>query len=134
MVRPWWRGLSVTVVTALLNQASGVALGVTGALLVARVARGASAEDLPPYVLALGLLTLGKAALAWLEMWLAHNLAYGMLAWLRSSAYNALEPLAPAYTLKRRGGDIVSMVTADIEAIEAFYAHTLVSSSAIFHR
>jgi len=126
MARPWWRGLSLTVVTALLNQAMGVALAVTGALLVARVARGATSDELPPYLLALALLTLGKAALAWLEMWLAHNLAYGMLAWLRSSAYNALEPLAPAYTLKRRGGDIVSMVTADIEAIEAFYAHTLV--------
>jgi ATP-binding cassette, subfamily C, bacterial CydC len=49
-----------------------------------------------------------------------------MLAWLRSSAYNALEPLAPAYTLKRRSGDIVSMATADIEAIELFFAHTLV--------
>jgi ATP-binding cassette subfamily C protein CydCD len=59
-------------------------------------------------------------------MWLAHNVAYGMLAWLRSSAYNALEPLAPAYTLKRRSGDIVSMATADIETIELFFAHTLV--------
>jgi ATP-binding cassette, subfamily C, bacterial CydC len=126
MVRPWWRGVSLTVITALLNQAVGIALAVTGALLVARVAGGASAGDLVPYLVALAVLTLGKAALAWLEMWLAHNLAYGMLAWLRSSAYNALEPLAPAYTLKRRGGDIVSMVTADIEAIEGFYAHTLV--------
>ena len=59
-------------------------------------------------------------------MWFAHNVAYGMLAWLRSSAYNALEPLAPAYTLKRRSGDVVSMATADIETIELFFAHTLV--------
>jgi ABC-type multidrug transport system fused ATPase/permease subunit len=59
-------------------------------------------------------------------MWLAHNVAYGMLTWLRSSAYNALEPLAPAHTLKRRSGDIVSMATADIETIELFFAHTLV--------
>jgi ATP-binding cassette, subfamily B, bacterial len=34
--------------------------------------------------------------------------------------------LAPPYTLKRRSGDIVSMATADIEAIELFFAHTLV--------
>jgi ABC-type multidrug transport system fused ATPase/permease subunit len=49
-----------------------------------------------------------------------------MLSWLRSSSYNALEPLAPAYTLKRRSGDVVSMATADIETIETFFAHTLV--------
>ena len=75
---------------------------------------------------ALAVLTVAKATFTWLDMWFAHNVAYGMLAWLRSSAYNALEPLAPAYTLKRRSGDVVSMATADIETIELFFAHTLV--------
>jgi thiol reductant ABC exporter CydC subunit len=126
LVRPWWRGVLLTLGAALCNQAAGIALAVVGALLVARVARGGMVEDLPPFAVALAILTVARATLAWLEMWLAHNLAYGMLSWLRSSAYDALEPLAPAYTLKRRSGDIVSMVTADIESIELFFAHTLV--------
>jgi ATP-binding cassette, subfamily C, bacterial CydC len=126
LVRPWWRGVTLNLMAALLNQGSGIVLAVVSALLVARVATGIRADELPPYLVALAVLTMAKAAFTWLDMWFAHNVAYGMLAWLRSSAYNALEPLAPAYTLKRRSGDIVSMATADIEAIELFFAHTLV--------
>src|SRR5262245_15545380 len=126
LVRPWWRGVVLNLTAALLNQGSGIALAVVSALLVARVATGARAHELPPYLVALAALTIAKAAFTWLDMWFAHNVAYGMLAWLRSSAYDALEPLAPAYTLKHRSGDIVSMVTADVETIELFFAHTLV--------
>ncbi|HEY7489584.1 MAG TPA: ABC transporter transmembrane domain-containing protein, partial [Candidatus Tectomicrobia bacterium] len=126
LVRPWWRGVALNLTAALLNQGSGIALAVVSALLVARVATGVPAAVLPPYLAALAGLVVARAALTWLDMWLAHNVAYGMLAWLRSSAYNALEPLAPAYTLKRRSGDVVSMATADIETIELFFAHTLV--------
>src|SRR5262249_60470982 len=70
--------------------------------------------------------TIASARFPWLARWLAHHSPHAMLAWLPSSAYNALEPLAPAYTLKRRSGDVVSMATADIETIELFFAHTLV--------
>ena len=115
LVRPWWRGVTLNLTAALLNQCSGIALAVVSALLVARVATGIRADELPlSYLAALAVLAIAKAAFTWLDMWLAHNVAHGMLAWLRSSAYNALEPLAPAYTLKRRSGDIVSMATADI--------------------
>src|SRR5262249_39606545 len=126
LVRPWWRGVVLNLTAALLNQGAGITLAVVSALLVARVATGAQAKALLPYLVGLAGLTIAKAAFTWLDMWLAHNVAYGMLAWLRSSAYNALEPLAPAYTLKRRSGDVVSMATADIETIELFFAHTLV--------
>jgi thiol reductant ABC exporter CydC subunit len=126
LVRPWWRGVALNLTAALLNQASGIALAVASALLVARVAAGARSDALLPYLATLAVLTVAKAVFTWLDMWFAHNVAYGMLAWLRSSAYNALEPLAPAYTLKRRSGDVVSMATADIETIELFFAHTLV--------
>jgi ATP-binding cassette, subfamily C, bacterial CydC len=126
LVRPWWRGVTLNLTAALLNQGSGIALAVVSALLVARVATGIRVDELPRYLAALAVLAVAKAAFTWLDMWLAHNVAYGMLAWLRSNAYNALEPLAPAYTLKHRSGDIVSMATADIETIELFFAHTLV--------
>jgi ABC-type multidrug transport system fused ATPase/permease subunit len=127
LVRPWWRGVTLNLTAALLNQGAGIALAVVSALLVSRVATGMRVDELPPYLAALAGLTVAKAAFTWLDMWFAHNVAYGMLAWLRSSAYHALEPLAPAYTLKRRSGDIVSIATADIETIELFFAHTLVS-------
>src|SRR5438874_2918053 len=127
MARRDWPLLAVVFLCGLANQGCGLGVPVVSALLVARVGRGGMrAEDLPPYLLALVGLALGKAVCTWLEGWLAHQVAYGLLAVLRKAAYDALEPLAPAYTLKRRTGDITTMVMNDIETLETFFAHTLV--------
>src|SRR5262245_54559811 len=85
LVRPWWRGVTLNLAAALCNQGSGIALAVVSALLVARVVSGLQAHELPPYLVALIGLVVAKAAFTWLDMWLAHNVAYGLLAWLRSS-------------------------------------------------
>lgn len=126
LVRRWWLLLAASLAAALLNQATGIGLGLTAALLVAAVAQGTPSDALMPYFVVLAACTAGKAVFAWLEMWLVHDLAYGMLAGLRSTAYDRIEPLAPAYTVHRRTGDIVSVVMADIEQIEIFFAHTLI--------
>src|SRR3989442_11972723 len=73
LVRPWWRGVALNLTAALLNQGSGIALAVVSALLVARVATGARANELLLYLVALAGLTVAKATLTWLDMWLAHN-------------------------------------------------------------
>jgi ATP-binding cassette subfamily C protein CydCD len=65
------------------------------------------------------------AALSWLDSWIAHDLAFRLLAELRVALYRLLDPLAPAYLLRRRSGDLVSTATGDIELIELFYAHTI---------
>jgi ATP-binding cassette subfamily C protein CydCD len=61
----------------------------------------------------------------WLESWLAHAMAYKLLADMRVKLYDQLERLAPAYLLQRRSGDLVALATQDVEMIEYFYAHTL---------
>src|SRR5262245_32400402 len=96
LVRPWWRGVVLNLTAALLNQGSGIALGVASALLVARVATGMRTDELPPYLIALAVLTVAKATFTWLDMWFAHNVAYGLLAWLSSRPYSSLEPLPSA--------------------------------------
>src|SRR5919199_1027353 len=75
LVRLWWRGVALNLTAALLNQGSGIALAVAGALLVARVATGMRADGLPPYLIALAVLTVAKATFTWLDMWFAHNVA-----------------------------------------------------------
>ena len=39
--------------------------------------------------------------------------------------YEKLDPLSPAYLVRRRSGDIVGLVTSDIETVEYFFAHTI---------
>jgi ATP-binding cassette subfamily C protein CydCD len=66
-----------------------------------------------------------SSGLHYLESWLAHDLAYRLLAELRVRVYELLDRLAPAYLFRRRSGDLVSLVTADVETIELFFAHTI---------
>ena len=63
--------------------------------------------------------------LHWLESFLAHDMAYRLLAVMRVDLYRKLDALAPAYLLKRRSGDLVALATQDVEMIEYFYAHTV---------
>ena len=63
--------------------------------------------------------------LHWLESFLAHDMAYRLLAVMRVDLYRKLDALAPAYLLKRRSGDLVALATQDVETVEYFYAHTV---------
>lgn len=54
-----------------------------------------------------------------------HYLAFRQLALVRDKVFSALRRLAPAKLEGRDKGDLVSLVTSDIELLEVFYAHTL---------
>jgi ATP-binding cassette subfamily C protein CydCD len=122
LVKPW-TGTQVTVfLLGLAHAASVIGLTVVSALLVRVAATGA---DLTPWLWTLGVLVPVTAFLTWAESWLAHDLAYRLLAEMRIDMYRALDPLAPGYVLRRRTGDLVSAVTSDVETVEYFFAHTI---------
>src|SRR5262249_44190314 len=89
------------------------------------VGRVASGGDTTFYIAALLVMVPVSALLAWLDTWIAHDLAFRLLAEMRGALYRLLDRLAPAYLLRRRTGDLVSAATGDIELIELFYAHTI---------
>ena len=126
LVRPWWKLLIIALLAALFASLSAIAAAAVGALLIGHAAEGASLTLLRPYLIAFGVLTVFAVLMIWAFQWLVHYIAYGILALLRSRAYDALEPLAPAYTIKRRSGDLISMVMDDIEFLEWYYAHTCI--------
>jgi ATP-binding cassette subfamily C protein CydCD len=63
--------------------------------------------------------------LHWLESWLAHDMAYRLLADMRMRFFRKLVDLGPAYLASRRTGDLLGVATHDIELIEYFFAHTI---------
>lgn len=54
-----------------------------------------------------------------------HYIAFRLLAHIRDLVFGALRQLAPAKLEGRGKGDLVSLVTSDIELLEVFYAHTI---------
>ncbi len=54
-----------------------------------------------------------------------HYLAFKLLALIRDKVFFALRRLAPAKLDGRDKGDLIAVLTADIELLEVFYAHTI---------
>lgn len=54
-----------------------------------------------------------------------HYLAFKLLALIRDKVFGALRRLAPAKLEGRDKGDLIAVLTADIELLEVFYAHTI---------
>ena len=122
LVRPWRGELALTFLLGLAHHSSIIGLSVISALLVGQVI---TEGDLTVLLVLLGVFVPLAAFFTWAESWVAHDLAYRLLAEMRVDVYNKLDPLTPAYMVRRRSGDLVSIVGGDVELVEFFFAHTI---------
>ena len=122
LVRPVRFQFLITVAMGVLHHGSVIVLGAISALLVGAVFRG---EPLTTLLVLVFVLAPLSSLLFYLETWQAHDMAYRLLARMRVDLYDKLEPLAPAYMVKRRSGDFVSVVGGDVETVEFFFGHAV---------
>lgn len=66
-----------------------------------------------------------RAGLRYGEQSFNHFIAFKLLALIRDKLFQALRKLAPAKLEGKDKGDLISVITADIELLEVFYAHTI---------
>ena len=71
------------------------------------------------------LFALLRGVLRYAEQASNHYIAFKLLALIRDKVFGALRRLTPAKLEGRDRGDLISLITADIEALEVFYAHTI---------
>ena len=122
LVKPWRNELILTFLLGVVHHGTAIGVGVVSALLVGQVITGG---ELTLLLILLAVLTPLAAFFIWTESWVAHDLAYRLLAEMRVDVYRKLDPLAPAYMTRRRSGDLVSVVGGDVETVEFFFAHTI---------
>ena len=119
---PWKGRLGLTFVFGVLRVLAFIGVGVLSALIVLCLKNGTPWLG---YAVALALVAPLSGVLHWLESWLAHDMAFRLLAVMRIDAFRKLEALAPAYLTRRRTGDLMALATHDIELVEYFFAHTV---------
>lgn len=66
-----------------------------------------------------------RGVLRYFEQYSNHYIAFKLLAVLRDKIFTKLRELCPAKLENKQKGTIISMITADIEILEVFYAHTM---------
>ena len=70
-------------------------------------------------------LALVRAVLRFTEQRTNHYIAFTLLAIIRDKVFQALRRLCPAKLEGRDKGDLISLITSDVELLEVFYAHTI---------
>lgn len=106
----------------LLRRAVPLVIGFSSAYLISSVIAGdASAFDL--LAMPIAALVILMAVLAYLDVLVAHEVAYRILGKLRDKAYDKVDELSPAAMEGSHSGDIVSVVVEDVDIFEQFYAH-----------
>lgn len=74
---------------------------------------------------AMAVCALIRGGMRYAEQFMNHNVAFRLLALFRTKAFAALRRLAPAKLAGKAKGDLIALVTTDVELLEIFFAHTI---------
>ena len=83
---------------------------------------GLSLKQIAIAIIILGVL---RGALHYGEQYCNHYIAFKLLAIIRHKVFTVLRKLAPAKLEGKDKGNLISLITIDIELLEVFYAHTI---------
>ncbi|WP_311405926.1 ABC transporter ATP-binding protein [Lancefieldella rimae] len=73
----------------------------------------------------LGIFAVARGFLRYAEQACNHFIAFKLLALIRDKVFSALRRLCPAKLEGKDKGNLISVITSDIELLEVFYAHTI---------
>ncbi len=115
----------LAIINGTLGQLCAIGITVLGSIGVAKLL-GLSIfltyELIFILLISLGIL---RGALRYFEQYSNHYIAFRLLAIIREKVFVKLRILSPAKLEGKQKGDIISMISSDIETLEVFYAHTL---------
>ena len=81
--------------------------------------------SVPAALTAMVVCALIRGGMRYAEQFMNHNVAFRLLALFRTKAFAALRRLTPAKLAGKGKGDLIALVTTDVELLEIFFAHTI---------
>lgn len=97
-------------------------LGCMGLMEVAGIYKGIALSTILILTIVLGIM---RGPLRYAEQACNHYIAFKLLARIRHKVFASLRRLAPAKLEGEKKGNLISIITSDIELLEVFYAHTI---------
>ncbi len=125
LIRPLLHIMTGAVVLGIIGYLCAIFIpvfGVYGIISALGLADGPGSGVLIAVLLILAVL---RGGLRYAEQWCNHFIAFKLLALIRHKVFDALRNLAPAKLEEKEKGNLISIITSDIELLEVFYAHTI---------
>ena len=125
LVRPMLGFMLLAIAMGLLGNLCATFITVFGGYAILNVLHPEWSMSLGWVFAAVLLFALARGFLRYAEQSCNHFIAFKLLALIRDKVFGALRHLCPAKLEGKDKGDLISVITSDIELLEVFYAHTI---------
>lgn len=125
LVRPMLGFMLLAIAMGLLGNLCATFITVFGGYAILYVLHPEWSMSLGWVFAAVLLFALVRGFLRYAEQSCNHFIAFKLLALIRDKVFGALRRLCPAKLEGKDKGDLISVITSDIELLEVFYAHTI---------
>lgn len=124
LIKPLLKYMVLAITLGILGFLCAIGISFMGAYGIT-VIEGFSKTSLKGIFFIIGAMAVLRGILHYGEQACNHYIAFKLLAIIRRKVFDALRRLAPAKLEGRKKGDIIAILTSDIELLEVFYAHTI---------
>lgn len=133
LVKPMTGYMILAILRGLMGHLCASFITISGGFAILNVL-GKNSLHLAVIFAAMAGMAVLRAVLRYAEQSCNHFIAFKLLALIRDKVFGALRKLCPAKLEGRDKGDLISVITSDIELLEVFYAHTIspVAIAALF--
>jgi ATP-binding cassette subfamily C protein len=125
LVRPLSGYMALAILMGLVGHLCASFITIFGGYAVLNLLGFQAPLSLTMLFVAVVLFAILRGVLRYAEQACNHFIAFKLLAVIRDQVFRALRKLAPAKLEGRDKGDLISVITSDIELLEVFYAHTI---------
>lgn len=132
LVKPLTGYMILAITMGLIGHLCASFITILGGYAVLDVLRFDTGHSLRMIFACLLIFALLRAILRYAEQACNHYIAFKLLALIRDKVFQALRRLCPAKLEGRDRGDLISVITSDIELLEVFYAHTISPAAIAF--
>ncbi|MEG2290973.1 MAG: ABC transporter ATP-binding protein [Clostridium sp.] len=124
-LKPLMPVMVITITMGVLGFLSAISIATFGAVALGTVIGEISFITFKGAVIVMISCAILRGLLRYGEQLSGHYIAFKILVILRDKIFSALRKLAPAKLESREKGNLISLITSDIELLEVFYAHTI---------
>ncbi|CAI3596389.1 thiol reductant ABC exporter subunit CydC [Clostridium neonatale] len=117
--------MAITITMGVLGYLAAIAIAVLGSVAIGTTLGDITFISFKSSIIVMLVCAVLRGLLRYAEQLSGHYIAFKILAILRDKVFTKLRKLAPAKLESKEKGNLISLITSDIELLEVFYAHTI---------
>lgn len=124
LVKPMLFIMLLAILMGVIGNLASIFLTILGGEALLNIFNGDHSKVMTLFIF-IGLFAFSRGFLRYAEQASNHYIAFKLLALIRDKVFAQLRKLAPAKLDGKEKGNLISVLTSDVELLEVFYAHTI---------